>query len=319
MPAFYCGIFGHKPTSYLINTRGLTKRTGLEKHTIMCAGPMARHAEDLIPTLKVLIGPNISKLRLDDNVNVTTLNYFYACESHSPAVSAMSSEMKEIMIKTVNHFESLKDGEAVHNLELEEFRYSHRLWRYWMTQEGVDFAREITDGQGKANAFTELFKKLCGTSDYTLAAILKLFYDIMPGEKEQWAKTTTAKLKEALIVSRSMIGSAFAKVLKLILIFRKNWATMGCCCTRLTRGRPATIIRLSCDRSISATGAFSMCCSCLRRRCPSVSAKMVCPLDCRLWRPRTTTTCASQLRGTYNKSLVATYHHSKPLKHCILN
>lgn len=51
--AFYCGIFGHKPTVGVINTRGCTFRTGKEASTMVVAGPMSRHATDLLPLLKV--------------------------------------------------------------------------------------------------------------------------------------------------------------------------------------------------------------------------------------------------------------------------
>lgn len=53
MPAFYCGIYGHKPTVGTINTRGCTFRTGKEPSTMVVAGPMCRSAKDLLPLFKV--------------------------------------------------------------------------------------------------------------------------------------------------------------------------------------------------------------------------------------------------------------------------
>lgn len=53
MPAFYCGIFGHKPTVGAVNTKGCTFRSGRETSTMVVAGPMTRHAKDLLPLLKV--------------------------------------------------------------------------------------------------------------------------------------------------------------------------------------------------------------------------------------------------------------------------
>lgn len=99
MPAFFCGVYGHKPSSYLISTKGLTRRTGTEKHTMVVAGPMTRHAEDLIPMLKVFVGSNINKLKLDIPVDVTKLKYFYCEESRDVRVSPVLSEMKEAMSK----------------------------------------------------------------------------------------------------------------------------------------------------------------------------------------------------------------------------
>nr|CAD7439302.1 unnamed protein product [Timema bartmani] len=69
MPAFYCGIFGHKPTSGLTPMKGFTRRTGKEEQTMVTAGPMCRYAQDLAPFLKVIIGNNISKLKLDEQTN----------------------------------------------------------------------------------------------------------------------------------------------------------------------------------------------------------------------------------------------------------
>lgn len=35
MPAYFCGIFAHKPTSFLISTKGLSLRTGTEGDTMV--------------------------------------------------------------------------------------------------------------------------------------------------------------------------------------------------------------------------------------------------------------------------------------------
>lgn len=53
MPCFYCGIFGHKPTTGIVNMRGCTLRTGKEVNTMVVAGPMVRHAKDMLPIFKV--------------------------------------------------------------------------------------------------------------------------------------------------------------------------------------------------------------------------------------------------------------------------
>lgn len=55
MPAFYCGIYGHKPTVGTVNTKGCTFRTGKEPSTMVVAGPMCRYARDLLPLFKVTI------------------------------------------------------------------------------------------------------------------------------------------------------------------------------------------------------------------------------------------------------------------------
>lgn len=58
MPAFFCGIYGHKPSGGAVpNTGGLpTARGRIQRY---CQpGPLCRRAEDLFPLLRVLHGPD---------------------------------------------------------------------------------------------------------------------------------------------------------------------------------------------------------------------------------------------------------------------
>lgn len=99
MPAFYCGIFGHKPSVGAINTRGCTFRTGKET-TMVVAGPMTRYAKDLLPLLRVLIEPNKrNTLKLDESVNVRKLKYYYIRESGNHRCTPVSGELQEAMTK----------------------------------------------------------------------------------------------------------------------------------------------------------------------------------------------------------------------------
>lgn len=100
MPAFYCGIFGHKPTAGLVNTRGCTMRTGKEPSTMVVAGPLTRHATDLMPLLKVLVGPNnVDKLKLDTPVDLSKLKYYYIRQSGELRCSVVSTDLQAIMTK----------------------------------------------------------------------------------------------------------------------------------------------------------------------------------------------------------------------------
>lgn len=105
-----------------------------------------------------------------------------------------------LFYRVVNHFNDLLSPEGVELLDIDEFKYSSRLWRYWMTQENTNFASELANRKGVVNAWSELFYKLFGFSNYTLAAIFKLIDDKLPKEKEAWALETTTILKEKLLV-----------------------------------------------------------------------------------------------------------------------
>src|SRR4029078_580427 len=63
VPAHFCGVFGHKPTSDLVPQRGhapprsQAMQTDLTSGLGVC-GPMARTASDLALALEVLAGPD---------------------------------------------------------------------------------------------------------------------------------------------------------------------------------------------------------------------------------------------------------------------
>jgi amidase len=58
-PAYYCGVYGHKPTWGLIPPRGHAPPGILTPTDISVVGPMARHAEDLDLALRVMAGPDV--------------------------------------------------------------------------------------------------------------------------------------------------------------------------------------------------------------------------------------------------------------------
>lgn len=100
MPAFYCGIFGHKPTVNLIDTKGCTFRTGKEESTMVVVGPMTRHAIDLLEIFKILVGPkNRIMLKLDEPVNIKKLKYYYIRQNNELRCSPVSREMQTAMTK----------------------------------------------------------------------------------------------------------------------------------------------------------------------------------------------------------------------------
>ena len=54
LPAAFCGVFGHKPTGGLVPNDGQHPVAGGGARTMLATGPLVRHAEDLLPLLRVL-------------------------------------------------------------------------------------------------------------------------------------------------------------------------------------------------------------------------------------------------------------------------
>ncbi len=58
LPAFFNGVFGHKSSSWLVpNTGQFPPATG-EPTRMLAVGPLARRAEDLMPVLRTIAGPD---------------------------------------------------------------------------------------------------------------------------------------------------------------------------------------------------------------------------------------------------------------------
>ncbi|XP_036883888.1 fatty-acid amide hydrolase 2 [Sturnira hondurensis] len=77
MPAFFNGIFGHKPSPGVVSNKGQFPVARGAQELFQCTGPMCRYAEDLAPMLRVMAGPGIKKLKLDEKVHLKDLKFYW--------------------------------------------------------------------------------------------------------------------------------------------------------------------------------------------------------------------------------------------------
>lgn len=97
IPAFFNGVFGHKPSPFIVSNVGqFPSPTTKELQGYLGLGPMCRHAEDLAPLLKVLAGGKAEKLKLEETVDVKDINVFY--QENDQGSLFVSSVNKEIRI-----------------------------------------------------------------------------------------------------------------------------------------------------------------------------------------------------------------------------
>ena len=58
VPAFFNGVFGHKPSPGLVPNTGQFPNTDGEAAFMLTLGPLTRHAEDLMPVTRIVSGPD---------------------------------------------------------------------------------------------------------------------------------------------------------------------------------------------------------------------------------------------------------------------
>ncbi|PAV77419.1 hypothetical protein WR25_16182 isoform C [Diploscapter pachys] len=113
IPSFVGGIFGMKPTPNMVPLDGHIPVKRNFQGEMLRIGPMCRYAEDLPLLLKILVGPNASKLNLDEPVVRKKLRLFYAEGLQDcPVTQSLSYEMRHALRKAVKFLEMKYDTNA---------------------------------------------------------------------------------------------------------------------------------------------------------------------------------------------------------------
>ncbi|XP_014244569.1 fatty-acid amide hydrolase 2 [Cimex lectularius] len=198
MPAYYCGLFGHKPTSGFVSTKGMSFRTGTEGLTMVSAGSITKHSEDIIPFVKVLANDKADLLKLDEKVNLKEVRVYYILDPGDIRVSPMRKEVMDVILKSAN-FLSKITKEPAKPVKIEEFKYSSTLWRHSMTKEKSNFAFDLSNRERQVFFTEEIFKMCLGKCNYTLPALMKLAQEqVLPPVDEIWGDVMLKKLTQQL-------------------------------------------------------------------------------------------------------------------------
>ncbi|NWU90094.1 FAAH2 hydrolase, partial [Upupa epops] len=177
MPAFFNGVFGHKPTTGVVPNDGQFPNAQGVRTSFLCTGPMCRYAEDLELMLRVMAGPGVNKLKLDEKVSLEKIRFH--CMDHdggSIFVSPVDKEILQAQKKVVQHLES-ELGVQVQRVAIHKMKYSFQIWSAMMSSKDSDGqeAQLFTDLLGDHGKpvwpLWELLKWLVGMSSHTLPAI----------------------------------------------------------------------------------------------------------------------------------------------------
>lgn len=182
MPAFFSGIFGHKPSVGLVPNTGHYPLPSGEAQKFLAIGPLARHATDLYSTLQVIKGPDGKdelcqnfKLTNPEHVDIKKIKFLYSTENDRIPVS---QEIKDQVIRAAKYFENL--GCEVRPFNDKRLKHSFELWAATLQMSGGPTFSELL-GQGKPiHSFSELIKFLRKKSQYTLPAIGLTFLEQVP-------------------------------------------------------------------------------------------------------------------------------------------
>ncbi|CAH0720510.1 unnamed protein product, partial [Brenthis ino] len=198
MPAFYCGMFGHHPTAGTTKTKGCFYRDGKEE-SMLSLGFISRHVEDLGPLTGIIAGDNASLLKLDRQIDMKDIKFYYMESTNDPRVSPLRQEMKDAMQRVIHKISEQFNvtPQPYHHKGLDHI---YQLWSYWMSKEpGGVYSKLINDNKSDTNGFVELLKKMMCLSNHCLFTILRVLeLQIFGTPQKEWAEDVSKALKEDL-------------------------------------------------------------------------------------------------------------------------
>lgn len=177
MPAFFCGIFGHKPTGGLVPMTGHYPRGGAKLGRVVTCGPMARRAKDLMPLLKIMAGPDgvdtsVIDLELGDPKEVDFKNrrVLVCHDLRARFSSGPNLEMRNAVDRAALAL-TAKGGEVIewHSPRLKE---AVLIWGSLLSDsDGPSFGELLGQGQPPSYGL-ELLRSLLGAPRHTLPALV---------------------------------------------------------------------------------------------------------------------------------------------------
>ncbi|XP_070156051.1 fatty-acid amide hydrolase 2 [Polyergus mexicanus] len=179
MPAFFNGIFGHKPSKGIISNDGqYPSAHSDDQDQLLAIGPMCRYAQDITLILKILADKNADLLKLNQKVDISQIKIYYMEDDGGQyLISPVDPEIKDAMRRILNYFEKAHKIKAT-KLSVKKLKKGIALWLANMTaKDEKDFSYELTNRNGHINLFGEFVKWILCMSDHTLIALITAAFE----------------------------------------------------------------------------------------------------------------------------------------------
>lgn len=150
MPAFFNGVFGHKPSGGLVPNSGQFPIAENEALRYLTTGPLARRAEDLMPLLRVLAGPDgvdtgCEPMDLGDPDSVD-LSGLRVLQMPGDGRTRVHRHLRDAQERAAQHLERL--GATVVREPLRELRHGVEIWSAMLDGAGGQ-KFDVTLGDGR--------------------------------------------------------------------------------------------------------------------------------------------------------------------------
>ena len=173
MPAFFCGVFGHKPSSRLIPNHGQHPPAKRKARDYLCTGPLCRHAEDLEPLVRIFAGPSSrdghceeTVLSSVDEVSIKDLEVVTVPDNGRITVSDDLKTRQEDAVRALQ-----KAGARIRTQRLRGFQDSLEIWSTLMSEAAeVPYVDHLRNGRN-FNLAREATRLFLGRSEFTVPSL----------------------------------------------------------------------------------------------------------------------------------------------------
>ena len=195
IPAAFCGVFGHKPTSRLLPKTGhypstieSMKSVTRKNDSITGMGFLSRHAEDLPLMMDLLAGPDFVDRTIEQDwkslshpTSSLQKKIYVLDQPVIKLCKSVDEDCKHAVQKASDFFKS--EGYIIEALDPQIFFDTFEIWSAvtGSTQTST-FQNKMTQGRS-ISLFAELFRHLIGKPRYTFPALVMCVLELFKDQK----------------------------------------------------------------------------------------------------------------------------------------
>lgn len=196
MPAAFCGVFGHRPSSGIISIQGHSFCKKRDQHDLdsskisknLAIGPLCRKAEDLHPLIKIMSGQSMNfdecTLSLQAQVKDWSGYTFYLCPD--PDIQFASYPDKEISKAIYEAVEIFREhGAKIKMLDAKLFYHAFSIWQTKITDASNYTLNEEFGNGEKLSLLKEIALRAIGRSRLTLPGLMMVMGEQLFGKSEK--------------------------------------------------------------------------------------------------------------------------------------
>jgi fatty acid amide hydrolase 2 len=210
MPAFFNGVFGHKSTGGVVPGTGQYPMAHGVAERYVVTGPITRRAEDLMPLMRILAGPDgiekhCTATELGDPAAVD-MSKLHVFSVESDGLVLVSRALVEAQRRVASALGSR--GARVERRKIPRLTRGLEIWSSMLKDAGGATFRELMADGGELNPLRELRLALVGRSNFTVPGILLALVEELPAKFGDRVREVVELGRELQLEMHEMLGDS---------------------------------------------------------------------------------------------------------------